>query len=230
MKIYINTFDLARPVKRNITVTPYSTFGIGVKVLLNGQPTESPITMEVGETPITAESELIDGFTIFKVSSGENGKVDYKVKCAGQTFYLTQIVNGEAGLFEVADGSSEPTVKYGATIDNIIGDVDDNGVLQSPTVGTFAFETDKILAFNVAGSAPLLSFSKFVSSINLPNLASVGSYSMWSSFKGMTNLTSVNLPALTTLAEGGMLYAFQNCTNLTSVNLPALTTLGQQAM
>lgn len=39
--------------------------------------------------------------------------------------------------------------KFGASIDNWVGDVDANGVLQSPTTTTFDFYSTDILAFNV---------------------------------------------------------------------------------
>lgn len=228
MKIYINTFDLARPVTRKITVTPYSTFGIGVKVLLNGQPTESPITMEVGETPITAESDLIDGFTIFKVSSGENGEVDYTVKCAGQTFYLTQTVNGEAGSFEVADeGGGEPVEKYGATINDFLGDVV-NGVLQTPS-GTLSIEIDDVTSITTGTAAYTAIKNYRTTYFSLPNLTTVGSglLGMMQAFVSMSGLKEINFPSLSSVGESGMQRAFMGCTSLKTLSLPSMTNISQ---
>ena len=226
MKIYTQTFDLAKPVSKMFSVAQNSEFGIGIKIVKDGAEVEDAFEVQANGETLTPEADKISGFTVYLLNAGESDVV-YTVTCNGQTFKLTQNTT-PASVFDFKP-AEVPQTKYGASLDVWLGDVDENGVLQSPTLSAFEFNTDKIRAFTVEGGAPIKSFASKVNRVNLPNLLSVGNYSMWQAFKGSTVLSSVNLPALTTVGEGGMLYAFQNCTGLKTVNFPALTTVGTQA-
>jgi len=46
MKIYTQTFDLAKPSPKKFWVAPYSDFAIGIKVLSNGEAVADGITVE----------------------------------------------------------------------------------------------------------------------------------------------------------------------------------------
>lgn len=90
MKIYLNTFDLAKPILRSLNVGKFSDFGLGVKVMNNGIPSENEVTMEGqdGQT-ITPETDRIDGYYIYKLTADGSNGVTYLVKCGGQKFTLT---------------------------------------------------------------------------------------------------------------------------------------------
>ena len=227
MKIYTQTFDLAQPMSKMITVAQNSEFGIGIKIVKNGEAVDDAFTVEANGETLTPEADKISGFTIYLLNAGD-ADVTFTITCNGQSFKLTQNTTASS-VFDFKP-AEVPQTKYGASLDVWLGDIDENGVLQSPTLSAFEFNSDKIRAFTVQGAAPIKSFASKVNRVNLPNLLSVGSYSMWQAFKGSTVLSSVNLSALTTVDEGGMLYAFQNCTGLKAVNFPALTTVGTQAL
>lgn len=147
---------------------------------------------------------------------------------------------------------SPSIVKYGCTIDDILGNIDANGVLQSPA-------NDYNLVFTgVKDIADYALYYKFyylshLKSVSFPDLVTVsGTYTSYymapesdvisASFPELTtisgvrglsymfincrSLTSVSFPKLTTISGNyGLAYAFSGCRNLTSVSFPELTTL-----
>ena len=123
-------------------------------------------------------------------------------------------------------------IKYGATVDSLLGDVDSNGVLQIPTGSADLVFTG---VENIAGSVLYYKFYNCtnIESISFPSLTTVSDGSaMYYAFSGCTGITSVSFPVLTTVSGGrAMVGAFNDCTGITSVNLSALTTVsGSNAM
>ena len=159
MKIYTQTFDLAQPVSKMFSVARNSDFGIGVKIVKDGAEVEDAFEVQANGETLTPEADKISGFTIYLLNAGD-ADVVYTVTCNGQSFKLTQNTT-ESSVFDLKQPSPEPgsTSKYGATLDVWLGDVDENGALQNPTLSGFAFETDEIRAFNVEGGAPVKEFA-----------------------------------------------------------------------
>ena len=139
----------------------------------------------------------------------------------------------EKGVSDVGDVLSEYAtkiaaipggggVKYGLTMDNILGDVNQQGALQSPTPGTF-YSTQIV---SIGSSALKDAFHAQVSTINLPNLTTLGDSAMEGVCKGSQVLTTVNLPSLTHIGTAGLSQAFWYCPNLATVNLSNLQVVG----
>lgn len=117
--------------------------------------------------------------------------------------------------------------KFGASIDAVIGDVDENGVLQKPTATT---------ALNFAGireigeDALYYAFYENTSiiSVDLSSLESVGNFGMYYAFHGCEGITgALDLSSLQTVGSGGMNSAFRICQGVTSVDLSSLQSVGR---
>lgn len=121
------------------------------------------------------------------------------------------------------DVASSGGTKYGASIDNILGDVNANGVLQRPTEEcNLVFTGVKDVADS--GLQYCLYHQDTIKTITFPDLTEVsGNQAFMSGFYNCTNLTSVSFPELTTLPKTFTFYnAFGNCTALTSISFPKL--------
>ena len=165
---------------------------------------------------------------------------------------LDEMAEGITGL----DTSGGSSTKYNATIDNLLGDTDDDGVLQAPSdsfslIFTGVKDIGKNALFHAFyGCTSLTSLDlsgltdvsgsygmnyafcgcTSLTSAAFPNLTDVsGSYGMSYAFYSCTGLTSLDLSALETISDSGMSYAFYG-TGVTSLDLPSLTSLGQQAL
>lgn len=152
-------------------------------------------------------------------------------------------------IYTNGSGSGE---KFGITIDTILGDVDTNGVLQSPTgpndliftgvkdVGDSALQTAFATSHIRSVSFPDLEhlnnnrslYSAFTScstmtSCLFPKLSTIsGSYAFSNTFSNNSNLTSVSLPELTLITgNNSFSNAFSGCINLTSVSFPKLSVI-----
>ena len=93
--------------------------------------------------------------------------------------------------------------KYGVPIDGLLGDVNQNGQLGTPTE-TFSFTSNDIRT--VLQNALQYKFynNTRITSLSLPNLTQVNQYGMQCICQYCSNLTSVNLPSLTTMGNYGM--------------------------
>lgn len=65
-----------------------------------------------------------------------------------------------------------------------------------------------------------------LTSINFPELVSIGTEAMIYAWRYQTNLKSVSFPKLETVGLHGMSHAFENCTGLTDVELTAVREIG----
>lgn len=134
-----------------------------------------------------------------------------------------------------ADGYSSVTVnvsgggsaKYGCTIDDIIGDTNSSGVLQTPSV-----KHSDIIFSGVTGlSLDALAYAfygktKIKSAVSFPDLTSITYMTSLAYSFGNSGIVSVSFPELTTI--GGMMScasAFYSCYSLNSISLPKLTTI-----
>ena len=96
-------------------------------------------------------------------------------------------------------GGGAPATKYGVSIDNLLGNVDGNGVLQSPTE-----------PFSFVGSG----------------IKDFGYRTMFYKFYYNDSLTSVSFPDLETISQGYTCsHAFEYCSKLTNTGLQNLKTI-----
>ena len=117
---------------------------------------------------------------------------------------------------------------YGMTVQNIIGDVDQNGALV-PT-SSFSFSPNdiktvgNILYYKFQANTAITQFLlPKVTTLDTTNAMSYVCY-------GATNLTKVDLSGVTTINGSGALQnAFRNCTSLVEVDMSGLTTMGAMA-
>ena len=140
--------------------------------------------------------------------------------------------------------------KFGVSIDNILGNVDVNGVYVAPT-DTFVLDFGEVKelglsAFNhqfygneniigvVASSLQMVrtsglnnafAFCGKITSVNLRSLQHVSASGMPNTFNGCTGLTSIDLGSLQTVMDSGMNGTFNGCSALTSIDLSSLQTL-----
>ena len=129
----------------------------------------------------------------------------------------------------VVGGGGSPA-KYGCTIDNLLGDVDANGVLQLPvnTSGDIVFTGVKDVA-DYSLYYRFANLSNLSSTVIFPDLDIVsGTRALNYTFNG-SGVTSASFPKLVTVGGGYSLNGmFYECPSLTSVSLPKLTTISGQ--
>ena len=102
MKVYTNTFDLAKASPHRFWATPYSDFKIGIKILAKGEVIDKDFTVKAGAAELTPDEDKIDGFTLYTIKSGDTGFVEYtiEVEDIAEKLKLTQIVT-DSTVFEV---------------------------------------------------------------------------------------------------------------------------------
>ena len=119
--------------------------------------------------------------------------------------------------------------KYGVSVDSVLGEVDSNGVLQSPNI-PFSFESIDVKSISYNALNGRFTTITSLTTVNLPNLTSVGNTGMKGTFSECTSLTTVNLPNLTNVEISGMTGAFYGCTSLSSVSIDELSSIGDGGM
>lgn len=129
--------------------------------------------------------------------------------------------NQIVGTMEVGD-----SIKFGATLDTFMGNVDSNGVLQAPSAETnlvFSGVTD--LGDNALAYA--YSNSSTIKSLTFPNLGKIsGTNAMLSICDNCKSLASVQFPILKEVtADSACEYMLRSCTLLKSINFPLLETI-----
>ena len=117
----------------------------------------------------------------------------------------------------------QPSSKYGVRIGCLFGDVDDNGVLQSPTVEG-EFSSSDIVSIGDNGLRETFKNSYGITRVSLPNLTTIGTQGLYGTFSGCSSLASVDLHSLTTIGQYGLNQTFLNCTSLETVDLSSLST------
>lgn len=117
---------------------------------------------------------------------------------------------------------------YGMTVQNIIGDLDQNGALV-PT-SPFSFSSNDI---RTVGDTLYYKFyhNTAITQLVLPSITTLDTTNGMNSIcYESTNLTKVNLSGLTTISASGSLQnAFRKCTSLVEVDMSGLTTMGAMA-
>ena len=108
MKVFTQTFDLAKTSPHRFWVTPYSDFKIGIKILAKGEIIDKDFTVKAGAVELIPDEDKIDGFTLYTIKSGDTGFVEYtiEVEDIAEKLKLTQIVT-DSTVFEVGAGGGD---------------------------------------------------------------------------------------------------------------------------
>ena len=164
--------------------------------------------------------------------NGTKTAIKEAIKAKGVTVTDTDTFRSYATKIGEISGGGAPATKYGCSIDNILGNVDEKGAYQTPTEPfTLDMSSVKSLPNNAL-------FYKFYQSnatgaliIGLEGDLS-GRSAMNSCFSWCTGLTSVDLSSLTTISgDNAMRNCFFICNSMISITLSALTTIsGSTAM
>lgn len=105
MKIYTQTYDLAKASPHRFWVAPFSEFKIGIKILEKGEISDKDFTVKAGSTEFTPDPDKIDNFTLFTIKSNDSGFVEYTIEVEGvaEKLKLMQIVT-DSTVFEIDAG------------------------------------------------------------------------------------------------------------------------------
>lgn len=141
----------------------------------------------------------------------------------GGTLPATQdLANMPTAINSISTGGS----KYGCTIDNLLGSVDANGVLQRPT------DTSGDIVFSgVEDVGDYALYNKFYYNPNLthavefPDLETVSGTSAMQTMLYGTHVSSVSFPKLKTVSGASGMYGVLQLSTITSVSLPELETV-----
>lgn len=185
----------------------------------------SPTINSLSITPSTSAQTYtasggVDGYSPVNVSA-VTSSIDNNITAGNIKKDVT--ILGVTGTYEGGGGSS---TKYGATIDNLLGDVNASGVLQPPSSGlgslTFTGVND------IASNALSYRFCEndSIGTVTFPDLTTVSGNSCMESAFDHSSITSMSLPNLVTIsAQYGMRYMCRSCPNLQSINFSKLETI-----
>ena len=120
--------------------------------------------------------------------------------------------------------------KFGVPIEALTGAVDDNGVLQHPTLSNYTFESTEIRGIADYVLSYFVMKDTSITAVRLPNLTTVGVESLYEACYMCTNIHTVDLSGLTTIGEKGMNYCFYGCTSLTELDLSNVTSVGKMGL
>lgn len=108
MKIFTQTYDLAKASPHRFWVTPFSEFKIGIKILEKDQISNKNFTVKAGSIELTPDQDKIDNFTLYTIKSNDTGFVEYTIEVEGvaEKLKLTQIVT-DSTVFEIDSNSGD---------------------------------------------------------------------------------------------------------------------------
>ena len=108
MKIYTQTYDLAKASPHRFWVAPFSEFKIGIKILEKDQISNKNFTVKAGAVELTPDQDKIDNFTLYTIKSNGTGFVEYTIKVEGvaEKLKLMQIVT-DSTVFEIDSNSGD---------------------------------------------------------------------------------------------------------------------------
>lgn len=150
--------------------------------------------------------------------------------CETKGAILPEIQNSENLANTISLISGESTTKYGITVDNFLGDIDENGKIKVPISGNLnavgVVEVDNYtLACKFGGSAWGTSRPQGLSQIIFPDLKKVGNAGMAYFYTYSTDLESVSFPELEEIGQCGMECAFRDNSKLKTASFPKLKRL-----
>ena len=108
MKIYTQTYDLAKASPHRFWVAPFSEFKIGIKILEKDQISDKNFTVKAGSIELTPDKDKIDNFTLYTIKSNDTGFVEYTIEVEGvaEKLKLMQIVT-DSTVFEIDANSGD---------------------------------------------------------------------------------------------------------------------------
>lgn len=199
MKVYTQTFDLAKPSPKKFWVAPYSDFAIGIKIENNGTPVEAEFTVTANDVEVTAEADTVGGFKIYDVASTGTGAVKYTITCGSQVFELTQITT-DSTVFEKK--TNEVITEYVIAIGNIA-----DGVLSRASVSSVVSVDNNALEGAFAGNTNIVN-------VSFPNMTDIGESGMKDAYSGCTSLKTADFSKLSAVGTDGLNGTFNGCTSL----------------
>ena len=108
MKIFTQTYDLAKASPHRFWVAPFSEFKIGIKILEKDQISDKNFTVKTGSIELTPDQDKIDNFTLYTIKSNDTGFVEYTIEVEGvaEKLKLMQIVT-DSTVFEIDSNSGD---------------------------------------------------------------------------------------------------------------------------
>lgn len=215
MKVYTQTFDLAKPSPKKFWVAPYSDFAIGIKIENNGTPVEAEFTITADDVELTAEANTVGGFKIYNATSTGTGAVKYTITCGSQVFELTQIAT-DSTVFEkkTNEVKTDYVIAIGSINDGVLSRADVSSVVE---VGDYALEE----AFDN---------NTLLVNVGFPNMTDIDEGGMKNAYSGCTSLKTVNFSKLSAVGTDGLDGTFSGCTSLEIVlfqNSAAVPTISE---
>ena len=186
MKIYTQEIDIALQSPKKFWVAPFSDFKIGVKIVKNGTPVDNEFSVFNGETELTPDDDLTNGFTTFTLKSNDTGSVEYKVVVdgVGETIKITQIVT-DSTVFEVGGSGG--------------GDVPADVATKTWVQTYVSAETSEFVTASVVDAAISAATSTFVSASDVDQAISAAT----SEFATTSAMTSAISAATSNKVSGG---------------------------
>ena len=108
MKIFTQTYDLAKASPHRFWVAPFSEFKVGIKILEKDQISDKNFTVKTGSIELTPDKDKIDNFTLYTIKSNDTGFVEYTIEVEGvaEKLKLMQIVT-DSTVFEIDSNSGD---------------------------------------------------------------------------------------------------------------------------
>lgn len=135
-----------------------------------------------------------------------------------------------AKIGQISGGGGEPATKYGVSIDNLLGNVDANGVLQFPTE-PFSFVGSGIKDFEYHTMYYKFYYNESLTSVSFPDLETISqNYTCSYTFKNCFSLTNTGLQNLKTISgKNACMNMYERCEALTSTGLDNLESITGEA-
>ena len=104
MKIYTELIDLSNDIRQTFFVSPFSDYKMGVKVVQG-----VGFKVMEGDTELSPENELIDGYAIYSLKSTTPGRKTYKVVCDnGQSIPIVEVTQ-KSTVYDVGGSGATKT-------------------------------------------------------------------------------------------------------------------------
>ena len=147
MKIYANTFELRTPLERRYYAAPNSIFAFAVKATLDGEDADGTITVFQGSTELTPMEATIDGYKLYKRTSGSETAVNefdivYTKDTVVQHFTLIETIT-DSTVFDIDQqgGAMELPIASDSVLGGIkVGDnltIEADGTLNAEAVAVY---------------------------------------------------------------------------------------------
>lgn len=200
-----------------------------------GLKSNLPITADEG-MPLwctdTKELYIGTGTSVEKVGSNSNSDTYSKEEMNTMFENINGVLNEISTKVNIIE-SACPS-KYGMTLGNFLGDVDENGVLQFPKsgefIGTGIIEVGEYALLNRFGGIGINKVLPVgLSSAIFPDLKRIKAYGLGYFCTYSSDLETASFPELEEVADYGLSKAFYNNENLISVSFPKLKKITGQS-